>query len=60
MINYCDEYWDDINKAIGSIPMVSELKGKTIMITGATGLIGSSVADMLFYLNNENRSCGSK
>ena len=53
MINYCDEYWDDINKAIGSIPMVSELKGKTIMITGATGLIGSSVADMLFYLNNE-------
>lgn len=49
-----NEYWDNVKEVIGKIPNVEELKGKKILITGATGLIGSSVADILFFLNQES------
>ena len=50
-MKYNPSYWDDVAESIGSIPGVEELFGKTILITGGTGLIGSSVADQLIYLN---------
>ena len=50
-MKYCKEYWSDINEVIKNIPVVERLRGKCVMITGATGLIGSSVADVLCYLN---------
>lgn len=51
MIKYCDEYWDDVERAIKCIPDVEKLRGKRILITGATGLIGSAVVELLFSLN---------
>lgn len=46
-------YIDDIKKVIKNIPSVEELKGCDILVTGATGLIGSAVADILLVLNKE-------
>ncbi len=54
-MKYTEEYLFDINKVIENIPGIEELKGKDILITGATGLIGSAVSDILLTLNKE---CG--
>ena len=54
-MKYNSSYWNDVAEAVTSIPDVSELYGKRILITGGTGLIGSSVVDILVWLNrNEN------
>ena len=45
------QYKEDIKKVIDNIPSIEKLKGKRILITGATGLICSAVADILFELN---------
>lgn len=52
-MKYCEEYRSDINELIKNISSIDRLRGKCVMITGATGLIGSSVADVLCYLNSE-------
>ncbi len=52
-MTYSDLYWDDVHKVVEQIPHVSNLFGKSILITGATGLIGSSIADILLFLNKE-------
>ena len=49
------EYIDDIKNVIKNIPDAEALKGCDILVTGATGLIGSAVADILLVLNKE---CG--
>ena len=41
----------DIAKLIESFPFVEEFKGKTFIVTGATGLIGSIVVKTLLALN---------
>ena len=41
----------DIDEIILSLPELSELAGKTVMITGVTGLICSSVADIFIRYN---------
>lgn len=40
-------YRQDLRQAAGVIPDRSLLSGRTVLITGATGLIGSAVVDML-------------
>ena len=50
---YSESYWSDIKKVICNIPNVERLYLKKILITGATGMLGSSVAEILFYLNRE-------
>lgn len=50
MIKYTDSYWQDIDKTVCAIPGLAKLQKKTVLLTGATGLIGSSVADLLFHL----------
>lgn len=50
-MKYRPSYWEDVAESIGSIPDVETLFGKTVLITGGTGLIGSSVADQLIWLN---------
>lgn len=51
MINYCEQYWDDIEETIRVIPNINKIKNCTIMVTGATGMICSSIVDLLFLLN---------
>ena len=53
-MKYNPSYWEDVALSIESIPEVEDLYGKTVLITGGTGLIGSSVADQLIYLNRNN------
>ena len=52
-MKYTEEYLSDIKSVIENIPGAEELKGKEVLITGATGLIGSSVADILLTMNKE-------
>lgn len=44
-----EEYIRDLSLVESAIP-IEQLSGKRICITGATGLIGSAVADILLYL----------
>ncbi|MBE5865483.1 MAG: NAD-dependent epimerase/dehydratase family protein [Lachnospiraceae bacterium] len=54
-MRYKEEYWIDVKRVIQCIPKIENLRNAKLLITGATGMIGSSVADILFYLNkNEN------
>lgn len=52
-MRYNTVYRDDIREAIRVIPNVSTLRGKSILITGGTGIIGSAAADLLIFLNRE-------
>lgn len=52
-MNYTDGYWDDIKTVCEHIPQIKKLNNKRVLITGATGMICSSVVEILAYLNNE-------
>ena len=43
-------YIEDLDKII-SLYDLSPLYGKTVMISGATGMIGSLIVDLLMHLN---------
>lgn len=51
MIKYCEEYWDDVAQVVSVIPQVNKLRNHAVFITGATGMICSVVAEVLFWLN---------
>lgn len=53
MVNYCDDYWRDVQLVSKQIPNIEKLYGNTILITGATGMICSAVAEVLFFINKE-------
>lgn len=53
MVHYCNEYWQDIKYVAQHIPRLNKLYGSSILITGATGMICSAVAEVLFFLNKE-------
>ena len=53
MIKYSESYWKEVQQVVSGIPGIAILFGKSIMITGATGMICSAVAEMLFWLNKE-------
>lgn len=44
-------YLDDLDFTIKSFPIINELQGMSILVTGATGLICSAVADILLRYN---------
>ncbi len=50
-MRYKECYWEDVADSINSIPDAGDLFGKTVLMTGGTGLIGSSVADQIIWLN---------
>lgn len=49
-------YLGDLQVALESIIRFEKLNNKSIMITGATGLIGSFIIDVLLYANKKNNS----
>lgn len=56
MIQYNEIYWGDVERVLCCIPNLKNLKHKSILITGATGLICSSVVDILLYLNRKQQA----
>lgn len=48
----CDLYRDDLQRVIDKINIL-ELKAKRILVTGATGLICSTIVDLLLMCNEE-------
>ncbi len=42
----------DVNEVVNSLPELSDLEGKAVLITGAAGLICSAVVDVLFRYND--------
>ena len=52
-------YIEDLDKIISLYDM-SPLYGKTIMISGATGMIGSLIVDLLMHLNEISERCNIK
>lgn len=47
-------YFEDIGKIINDIACLDKLINKTILITGASGLIGGAVVDLLISINKRN------
>ena len=47
-------YIEDIVKAINSCQNIELLKNRNIFITGANGLLGRFIIDLIMYLNNQN------
>lgn len=46
-------YWEDLRLALKSIPNPQALNGKKILITGATGMLCSSIVDIFLLMNKE-------
>ena len=46
-------YMNDIINSINNTKGIEQLKNKKVFITGATGLIGSYLVDLLMHLNND-------
>lgn len=55
-MKYLDSYFIDLDNSWNTIPGAQTLSGKRILIAGATGLIGSSIADLLLRRNAVNHS----
>ena len=50
---YDNKNWiEDIDKVIKVVPELDELAGKSLMITGAAGLVCSAVVDIIFRYND--------
>ena len=57
MTLYDDKKWiEDVNEVMENLPELAELEGKAVLITGAAGLICSSVVDILFQYNDTHRN----
>lgn len=51
-------YQQELKKAVTGLPDWSALRGKSIVISGATGMIGSFLVDLLMYQNShQNLDC---
>lgn len=48
-------YKNDLEDTINNIPDFESLKNKRILVTGATGLIGSAIVDVLAYKNIKDK-----
>lgn len=50
-IRLTESYQQSIAECVSAVPGIEELFGKTVLITGATGMVCSPVVDLLLYLN---------
>ena len=55
-MKYLDSYWQDVERVLPHIKGIEALNGKSVLITGGTGLIASGVVDILYYLNKEKNA----
>ena len=53
---FSSKFSNGAEKVIDNIPHIEQLFGKSILITGGTGMICSAVADVLFYLNEKKNA----
>lgn len=54
---YQSKIWlSDLDEVIEKLPQLNELEGKTVMITGCTGLICSTIVDVLARWNNQHNN----
>ncbi len=53
-MNYCKTYIEDLKEVTKNIKDIQNLNNRKILITGGLGMIGSSIADVLFTYNKEN------
>ena len=51
-MKYTSEYWNDVNCVLTNIPNLQSIFGKKVLITGATGMVCSSVVELIAYLND--------
>ncbi len=52
-MRYTEGYLAGLGRAAADEPNITGLSGKTVMITGASGLVGSALADVLLQANRE-------
>ena len=52
MLYDCGQWIRDLDRVSALLPELEELRGKSVLITGASGLICSAVADILFRYND--------
>lgn len=50
---YSKQYWKDIESVIENIPNLKKIEGKSVLVTGATGMICSAVVEILLYLQKK-------
>ena len=50
-MQYSELYIQDVERSLQQVPNLHLLYGHSVLVTGATGLIGSCVVDALLYLN---------
>lgn len=56
VMKYTDRYLEGIEKASRCIPNADMLRGKTVLVTGSTGMICSSVIDILLSMNRRENA----
>lgn len=55
-MKYTEQYWKDVDTALSCVPCIDKLSNKTIMVTGATGMICSTVVDLLLQANRAHNA----
>ena len=56
-MRYDSDYWDDVDRVLKNVPEIEKLNGQSVFLTGATGMIGSAVAELLLRIKKRAVNC---